>query len=296
MFEYGTNKYSDDDMDQLNHIFDGIFDKYTTIHTISKFLEWKFSDNELLTHFTNCTSLSDLVILFGDKHFPEKMIMCMIIPVDNLKMFKHMEHEINLFSKHEIMKTIVYYDCRAIFEYLYLTGFCDSDYIFNMLITCDMIMSSRTRIYFAEYLLAKGVDPIPYSQYLITICANSGSCAISLLQILLSCGIDININKGYLVKNSLDKEYDFLEFVLKNGADISYLSVDDLILAVNTTSLRVIQLLMQYGVNFTLLNNFPDKGSIAKNAINQLLVKSGVDPIIIANISHISGGAANLIS
>ena len=70
-------------------------------------------------------------------------------------------------------------------------------------------------------------------------------------------GIDVNLGDGILFKNAMvDFSYDNVELLIKNGFDIKYIELGDLVPVIKCMMLEFIVMFINYGVDFSILNSY----------------------------------------
>lgn len=102
-----------------------------------------------------------------------------------------------------------------------------------------------------------------------------------MLEFLISLNANININNGAILRNNVQC-YPIVKSVLKAGANVSYLSTENLQQIIQTHNKKIIDIYIKFGVDFSKING----SSIEKETQEYVdtLINWGVDPKVLAYV------------
>lgn len=108
-----------------------------------------------------------------------------------------------------------------------------------------------------DILLNNGADASVDGNMPIQLAVNGGN--VKIFEILLKYNADLHINNDYPLRGIMYRSmkyarYECLKFLLENGANIGALTNNDLFISLRW-SFKIIKLLVQYGADYSFLNN-----------------------------------------
>ncbi|AVL95018.1 ankyrin repeat protein [Moumouvirus australiensis] len=137
------------------------------------------------------------------------------------------------------------------------------------------------------FLIKNGADPFVNNCVVLKqACGN-----IDIIKYFIENGVDINLDKGFILRKNLYNEYfEIVKFLLEYGADINFLNNFDIFLVIQSRNIKILKLLVDAGVDLSQINSFCEtkinKSESSKQFKNlfSFLVNEGIDPF---NVIHI---------
>ena len=161
-------------------------------------------------------------------------------------------------------------------------GACD-----NFAIRCGVSTCSSECI---RYLIECGADIHADNDYPIKSAVYHSTLAN--FEILLQYGANINVNNGYLLKLCANGyllnlgTHKIMKILLEVGVNVHSLSKEDLLKIIQTGSISIIKLLVEYGVDFSVVNDVKLDESNDTDILIDILVEIGVDLKQVARILY----------
>lgn len=141
-----------------------------------------------------------------------------------------------------------------------------------------------------QFFINNGLDLLKYEKKGILACANN----MKMMEFLLNDKLDINACNGNTLLNVCKRHnlnVNMVRFLLERGADPNLNNGQELFFAIKYCSQECILLLLQYGADINLLNNYIlSKLSISTSAstkIDRIMLDNGLDPLALSYINRI---------
>uniref|UniRef100_A0A6G6AD28 Ankyrin repeat-containing protein n=1 Tax=Borely moumouvirus TaxID=2712067 RepID=A0A6G6AD28_9VIRU len=137
------------------------------------------------------------------------------------------------------------------------------------------------------FLIKNGADPFVNNCVVLKIMSEN----INVIKYYIEHGVDINLDKGFILrKNLYDENFATIKFLLEYGADINFLNNFDIFLIIQSRNIKILKLLVDAGVDLSRINPYCETKVNQSESSKQFrnlfsfLVNEGVDPF---NIIHI---------
>lgn len=254
--------------------------------------------------------------LFCEQPNDRKMtVLTGILSKDEIDWFRHvllLMEDIDIrFSNDSFLRIAIRNKAGKMIKYLLEQGLdvCAED---NFAIKCACMYMNSSMINYVRLLIDYGADFRTDNDF--PICCAAYGCRWDTIKLLVDLGCDINANDGYVIGKIIFakrhkmlqyaadiggdltnskfvkaavfvKSHKCLKILMDCGADVSTISPDDMITVIKSGHSKIIELLINAGVNFSLVNKYQTTKKSQKTTKNLvLLTGAGVDPVTICHI------------
>ena len=100
-----------------------------------------------------------------------------------------------------------------------------------------------------------------------------------IVKYLIENGADVNASNGYPLRfATCSINYEIIELLLENDADINFIGQNELLKVIRSGADNIVNLLITYGVDFSVINNYQCPDGYDYSPMIKLLIENGVDP------------------